>query len=225
LLLTLLICASAWGNPTEPKTTAPENGWLHYNQGNSYLEAKNHGAALGYYQLAASYLPGSHAVRHNLMLARAGLAGNVSPRVQSEWRLLPESVTHFQLVLATLLANALFWVSLVAWRAKLITIKSPLYFLALVTLAGLTNLYLTLPRIQSESLLSIPDIFRPLVITISDESPLYAQPDKTSQIVKILPAGYEVRAERIAGDWSRLALPDGRFGWAHSDNALQIPAF
>lgn len=183
------------------------NGHLHYNLGNAYQREGQLGPAIQQYRIAELLMPRDGDVEANLRFARNQRKDKGElPSPDALHRLLfwSDALSPRELVLATLLLNALFWTLMGVGRFRTGISVRPLTSLAAVA----TVLCGASAGLMHYELAESPD-----AVVLEHEISARSGTDVRSVVLFVLREGMEVKTRSVGADWVQVDAGEGRRGW------------
>ncbi len=195
-----------------------ENGWLHYNLGNCYFLAGDHGRAILHYRRAQLFLPTSDRIREALYHARSERV-DFFPYAAPRQTVKALLFWHFYLD-----AAQRFWIAAVAfaliWLVFAIALFRPLHarWRVVATLAVVIFL-----MIESSKVHARHDLRRDAVV-IAPELPAYKGDAHIYDPALSTPlhSGTEVRILEQRRNWLRIRVEDGSEGWVEASGLERV---
>lgn len=194
---------------------------LYYNLANCYYRTGKVGYAVLYYEKALRLNPHDEDTKHNLVMAKRMIQGEIKPLPAFFiWKWLdtvrniftPDGWTVFLTVIFFLIL-AMF--GLFVFMEDVIIKKFSFYmglFLVLLFISGLAAL------ISSFTQTGRTDE----KVVVASHVILRSEPDETSTEILKINEGNKIRAVEEDGDWLKVILPDGKTGWILSTGVEQI---
>lgn len=198
------------------KENGAENGYLHFNIGNCYYNLNQLGEAILYYKQALKYLPNEEKILQNFEIANKKRVSYVD--IESNNKLIETLMffhfsftekTKILLVLLFSIIVLIFFIGSVVYKKnifrRIVYFSSFIYFVFLISLA--VNYYYP----QKEGVL-IKDSF-----VLQDAGENYA-----SLIEKPYGVGSSIRVINKKGEWFKVRLNDGRYGYIKESNLMLV---
>ncbi|NUM71273.1 MAG: tetratricopeptide repeat protein [Ignavibacteriaceae bacterium] len=194
---------------------------LYYNLANCYYRTGKVGYAVLYYEKALRLNPHDEDTKHNLVMAKRLIQGEIKPLPAFFiWKWLdtvrniftPDGWTVF-LTVTFFLILAMF--GLFVFMEDVIIKKFSFYmglFLVLLFISGLAAL------ISSFTQTGRTDE----KVVVASYVILRSEPDETSTEIMKINEGNKIRAAEEDGDWLKVILPDGKTGWILRTGVEQI---
>ena len=182
------------------------SGPLYYNLGNAELRAGSLGRSITAYRQASALLPRDGDLAANLKYARDSTKddlGNYTRPLAETIFFWHKGLGFSELALGVLIANALWWILLVA---KLyIRDSEVLLWAARFSLVALIAL--------SSSLLIRAAVPEKIAVVQPAEVAIYSSTSHQSTILFKLHEGSELKVVETTPEWVRVSLPDQKQGW------------
>lgn len=191
----------------------PGSADLQYDLGNALLRDGQLGAAIAAYRRSLHLDPRHRDALANLEFARRSAKDALAPPTPSPvtrtlffWH---HALSPRELLFSTLVANALFWILLIA---LLFRRRSEWLRWATILVAALLLLLAPSAAIHR---------FAPnrVAVVLPQEIDALAGTRDDAVVRFKLHAGSELRVLETRGEWLRIALPDGEQGWIRAEHA------
>ncbi len=198
------------------KENGAENGYLHFNIGNCYYNLNQLGEAILYYKQALKHLPNDEKILQNFEIANKKRISFVD--IESDNKLIETLLffhfsftekTKILLVLFVSIIIFIFFIGSIVFNKNIF--RRTVYFSAFIYLIFLISLAVNYYYPQKEGVL-IKDS-----LVLQDAGENYASLNE-----KPYGIGSTIRVISKKGEWYKVLLNDGRFGYVKESNLMIV---
>ncbi len=194
---------------------------LYYNLANCYYRTGKVGYAVLYYEKALRLNPHDEDTKHNLVMAKRLIQGEIKPLPSFFlWKWLdsvrdiftPDGWTIFLTIIFFLILGMF---GLFVFMDDVVIKKFSFYLGALLVVSFILGLAALISSFTQTTRSDEKVVVASSVI-------LRSEPDESSSEILQIPEGNKIRAAEEDGDWLKVILPDGKTGWILRTGVEQI---